>query len=218
MAVAAGAVVPAIAVAGRSESERLGRRELDVSATLDLGAESIQPAVLDGVFEPRVLTVFPIAPVALHGDHRFGDRQHVLGFAETYDIGDAWISVALAVGHAHAATDGHVPALDLFLVEDRDEAEIVGQHVDVVRRRHRHHDLKLTRQVGLAVDRFGNFLLTSGDALAFEPDLAIGRGAWQEMVGDEALWVLRGGMRSRLIRIGIANYFAIDVAAGRDRV
>src|SRR3974390_614715 len=100
MAVAVGAVVPAIAGDGRRERERLGRREHDVGAALDLGAESIQPVVLDGVFEPRVLTVFPIAPVALPGDHRFGDRQHILVFAETYDIGDAWISIALAVGHA----------------------------------------------------------------------------------------------------------------------
>src|SRR3974390_1099920 len=74
MAVAVHAVVPAIAVAGRSESERLRPRELDIGAALDLGAENIQPAILNGVFEPRVLTVFPIPPVALHGDHRFGDR------------------------------------------------------------------------------------------------------------------------------------------------
>ena len=51
--------------------------ELHAGALLDLGAERIEPAVLDGVFEPRVLAVGAVAPVALHRDDRLGDRDRL---------------------------------------------------------------------------------------------------------------------------------------------
>ena len=106
------ALRPAILVAGRREREGLRRRELHAGAALDFGAEGIQAAVLDGVFEPRVLAVLAVAPVALHGDDGFGDLHRIGGRAETHDVGGARISVRLAMGHAHAAADGHVPAGD----------------------------------------------------------------------------------------------------------
>ena len=67
------ALCPAIAVAGRGECERLCRRQLDAGAALDFGAEGIEPAILDGIFEPRMLAVLAVAPVALHGDDGLGD-------------------------------------------------------------------------------------------------------------------------------------------------
>ena len=69
------ALGPAVAVAGRGERERLGGAELHARALLHLGAEGIEAAVLDGVFEPRVLAIRPVAPVALHRDDRLGDRE-----------------------------------------------------------------------------------------------------------------------------------------------
>ena len=179
----------------------LCRRELDARALLDLGAERIEPAVLDRVFEPRVLAVRAVAPVALHGDHRLGDLHRIFGAAEAHDVGGARIGVGLAVGHAHAAADGHVPAGDVAgLVRDRDEAEVVREDVDVVRRRHRDHDLEFARQVGLAVDRLHHLLLAARDALAVEPDLAIGRRVRQQMIGDRARQRERFRMRARLLR------------------
>ena len=158
----------------------LGGCELHAGAALDLGAEGIEAAILDRVLEPRVLAVGAVAPVALHGDDRFGDRHRIFGRAEAHDIGGARISVRLAMGHAHAAADRDVPAGDVaVVVEDGDEAEIVREHVDVVRRRHRHHDLEFARQIGLAVDRLDHLVLAAGDAFAVEPDLAIGRRARQ---------------------------------------
>ena len=57
MTAAVVALRPAISVAGRRERVRLGGRELHAGAALDFGAEGVEPAVLDGVFQPRVLAV-----------------------------------------------------------------------------------------------------------------------------------------------------------------
>ena len=112
---------------------------------------------------------------------------NVFGAAEAHDLGDARIGVGLAMGHAHAAADRHVPAGDVAgLVRDGDVAEVVREDIDVVRGRHRHHDLEFARQVGLAVDRLHHLVLAARDALAVEPDLAIGRRMRQQVVGDRA--------------------------------
>ena len=97
----------------------------------------------------------------------FGHGHHVGGPAEAQHIGGARIGTRLAMGHAHAATGGNVPAVDLAgVVDNGDEAKIVGEHVDVVRWRHRHRNLELSRQIGPAVDRLDNLVLASGDTLA----------------------------------------------------
>ena len=85
--------------------------------------------------------------------------------------------------HAHAAAGGHVPAGDLVrVVEDRDETEVVREYVDIVRGRHRHHDLEFPRQVGLSVDRLDHVGLTARNFLAVEPDLAIGAGTQLQVI------------------------------------
>ena len=122
-----------------------GAAELHARALLHLGAERIEPAVLDGVFQPRVLAIGAVAPVALHGDDRLGHGDRVARLAEAHHVGGARIGVRLAMRHAHAAADRHVPAGHVAgVVEDRDEAEIVREDVDVVRGRHRHQLLSPT--------------------------------------------------------------------------
>ena len=61
-------------------------------------------------------------------------------------------------------------------LEQRDNAEIVGQHVDRVVLGDRQPDLEFARQVALAVKRVGARL---GDLLAIDPDFVIGAGARQ---------------------------------------
>jgi len=73
--------------------------------------------------------------------------------------------------------------------------------VDVVRRRHGDDDLELARQVGFAVDRLDDLLLATGDALAIEPDLAIGRRARQQMVGQGTGERERSGVGALLIGV-----------------
>ena len=92
------------------------------------------------------------------------------------------------------------------------------EDIDVVDRRHRHHDLELARQIGLAIDRLHYLILAADDTFAVEPDLAIGRRARRQVRGDGARKVDCRGMRARLIRVGIAHDVAVDVAAGGDRI
>src|SRR5262245_63249975 len=96
------ALRPAVAVAGRREGELAGRAQPLADAALDLGAERVEAVILDRIFDARVLTVRAIAPVALHGDDRFRDRDRVLRGAEADDVAGARIGVGLAMGHAHA--------------------------------------------------------------------------------------------------------------------
>ena len=195
---ALGALAPAVAIAGGGKPELLSRRELHIGAPLDLGAEGIEPAILDGVFEPRVLAVLAVAPVALHGDDRLGDRHRVLRLAKAEKVGGARIGVRLAMGHAHAAADRDIPARDFSGgVEDGDETEIVGEDVDVVRRRHRHDDLEFARQISPAVDRLDDLVLAAGDLFAVEPDFAIGRRPRRQAVGNGARQRQGAGMGGR---------------------
>src|SRR5438067_13821579 len=98
-------LAPAVAVACRGKSKWSRAVELDVRAPLDLCAEGIELAILDGIFETRMLAVRAIAPVALLGDHRLGNCERILGRAEPHDIGGARLGIGLAMGHAHAAAD-----------------------------------------------------------------------------------------------------------------
>src|SRR5262245_22535241 len=124
-------LAPAITVAGRGERKRSSRAKLDAGAALNFRAERIEAAILDGVFQPRVLAILAIAPVALHGDDGFGDLDSVRGRAKAHDVGSARIGILLAMSHAHAAADSHVPTRDIpGLVLDCDVSKIVRKYVD----------------------------------------------------------------------------------------
>ena len=101
---------PAVAIARVLEAERAGRLQGVAEPALDLGAEPVDAAVLDRVFEARVLAVGAIAEIALHQHDLLGDVDRLLGRAEAHDVGGARIGFRLAVRHAHAAADRDVPA------------------------------------------------------------------------------------------------------------
>ena len=123
-----------------------------------------------------MLAVLAVAPVALHGDDGLCDFHGVTVRAETHDIGSARIGVLLTVSHAHSAADSNVPANDIAAcIDNRDVAEIMCEHIDVVRWRHCHNNFEFPRQVGFAVDRFNDFLLPARDTLAVKPNLTIRR-------------------------------------------
>ena len=84
------------------------------------------------------------------------------------------------------------PSTVAVRVDDRDEAQIVREDVDVVVGRDGDDRLELSRQVGLAVDRLV-LGLAADDLLALEPDLAVGARLRQEMVADRARQLQRLG-------------------------
>jgi hypothetical protein len=99
-----------------------------------------------------------------------------------------------------------------------DETEIVGEDIDIVRRRDRDGNLELSRQIGLAIDRLHDLGLAAGDPGAIEPNLAIRAGARRQVIGQRTGQFQRGGMRARLIGIDVARDIAVDVTAGRDGI
>src|SRR6202008_3852733 len=101
--------------------------ELTTETALDLGAEVIEPAILDRVFETRALAALAVAPVALHRDDLLRHVDGLFRRAEAEKIGRAGGSGRLTVRHAHAAADGHVVADDFALLDDGDVAEVVRE-------------------------------------------------------------------------------------------
>ncbi len=61
------ALDPAGRIAGAVEDEGARRRQREAETALQLGLERGEPVPLDRVFQPRVLAVRAVAPVALHG-------------------------------------------------------------------------------------------------------------------------------------------------------
>src|SRR6185312_3374660 len=169
------ALRPAVTVAVRGERVRPRLLQRLAGALGNLGAESVGAVIVERVFEPRVLAVGAIAPVALDGADRFSDGEQILRSAKAEHVADTRIGFRLAVGHAHAAADRNVPALDdILLADDGDKAEVLREHVDVVRRRNGEADLELPRHVGLAIDRLDVVALAlARDLLAVEEYLVI---------------------------------------------
>ncbi len=119
--------------------------------------------------------------------------------------------------HAHAAADHHVVADDAAGLLDRDEAQVVREHVDVVVRRQCDGDLELPRHIGAAVDRFV-FLLAARELFAVDPDLVPGAALRQQMRPDRLRQPRHLGMRAALPRIDARDHVAVHVAAGGDGV
>src|SRR5262249_8120979 len=104
------AFAPAITVARRGERERPWGAKLAPSAPLDLGPEIVETTILDRVLEPCVLAIFPIAPITLHGDDGLCNLDGNFGFTKAHHVRSARIGIGFAMGHAHATTDGDIPA------------------------------------------------------------------------------------------------------------
>ena len=165
-----------------------------------------------------MLALDPVAVVALHRQHRRGDVQHLVRGDEADHAAQPRPGLRIAVAGAHAAADGDVEAGQVaVLADDGDQAQIVGEHVHVVERWHRHGHLELARQVGVTVDRV---LLGAavGQLLLVQPDLVVGAGPGQERGRQPLRPVVHLRVQARLQRVAGAEHVAVDVAAGRDGV
>ena len=217
------ALVPAEFVGVVRECEGMRRLKGDARATRDFELECFQTVIVDGVLQPCALAHRAVAPVALGGDHGFGDRDHLVRRDEADHVGDARIGFGIAVGRAHAAADADVVAEQGAVVAaavvtyDRDEAQILREDIDIVTRRHRERDLELARQVGRTVDRLF-FFAAAGDFFLVQPDFVVGAAVGKQMLRQRFGLRLHRGMHLREIRIGGHRDIAVDVAAGGEGV
>src|SRR5690606_26136062 len=71
------ALLPAVAIAVLVEMVRAQRLQGEADAVLQSLLEPVQAPVVDGVFQAGVLTLDPVAVVALQGHHAFGGGNHL---------------------------------------------------------------------------------------------------------------------------------------------
>ena len=210
------ALTPAKRIAGAGKLERLSFAKFEACALFNFSFESIKPAIFNGIFETGAGAVFAIAPVALNGQHAFGNLDGLLGCAVAKHVGSAGISVEITMRHAHAAASGDVPSSNLAFFDYGDVAQIVGVNIDVVIRRYGNNSFEFARQVVDAVQRFFVFFRRAGfvfDLFAVQPNLVIGAGLWQQVFADSLSEVVGCFMRFREMRIGCRHDVAVDVAA-----
>ena len=117
-------------------------------------AELLDAPVVDHVLDAGPLAVGAVAVVAEQLDDRLGRRARTCVGRDVADrLGQVRERVGVAVRHAHAAADQHVVADDLAVLDDGEEAEVLGVDVDAVVFGQGEAGLELARQVDLAVDR-----------------------------------------------------------------
>src|SRR2546423_823843 len=133
--------------------ERTRRLELDARALLDLSAKPIDASLVQNVFQSRVLPVAPIAKIPMNRQDSFGDGLQMLGMEETYDIGQARKGLRVAVRHPQSAAGQQVITYELSVFGNDHKAQVVGENIDVIRRRNRESGFELSRQIGFAIKR-----------------------------------------------------------------
>ena len=107
----------------------------------------------DHVFEPGVTAVAAVAPIAVQFDDRRGGIEQIVGLDKCDWGGEPRIGFWIVVGHAVPAAEQEVVAGEPIAIPQRDDREIVGQHVDRVVLGDREPDLEFARQIALAIER-----------------------------------------------------------------
>ena len=194
-----------IATAGELIRAAIGKGH--TGALLHLGLEGLDTDALQGVLGLGILAVDPVAPVALGGDHSCRHRQGVLLGNKAKVVGLAREGLLLAVSHGKAPAHQHVKAHQLAVFGNGHKIEIVGVDVDIVVRRDHDRGLELARQVVGAEDR----LLVRPQLLAVQPDLGIGAGLGQQMLGDGLGPLVGFLMQLGLHRIAGAQHVAVYI-------
>ncbi len=138
------------------------------------------PFLGDHVFQAGVLAVGAVAKVAVDRQHRLRHVHHPVRREETDDVRQTRVGGLVAVTAPHAAADREVVADEPVVLHDGDEAEAVGEHVQVVHRRNDEGDLEFARQIGLAVKRVHEVLVLRG----FEIQLLRRRSRWSDTPGS----------------------------------
>ena len=80
-------------------------------------------------------SLLTIAVVSLHNHDLLSDGDTLLDSAETEDAAQARVGLLVTVSYAHTATGRDVEASKVtVLVDDGDEADVVGEEIDIILR------------------------------------------------------------------------------------
>ncbi len=165
----------------------------------------------------RAFAIGAVAVVALGGEDRLADLVDLIAGDEAERVGEAREGLLVAVAHAEAAADGDVVAEEFSVLDDRDVAEVLRVDVHVVRGRHGEAGLEFARQIGRSIHGL-DLGLAAGDQLFVEPDLVVGAGLREGVVGPVFRVLINLLQHRRLLGVDGRHDVAVHVAAGRDRV
>ena len=208
-------LVPAEEVGDRKCRERTRGVERGAVVALGLGADEVQAAVVDQVFEAGAAAVGAAAMVALNLDHGFDDREQAVGWNEAQGCREPRVGVGAVVGHAEAAADGDVVADQGIAFPAGDEGEVLGQDVDRVVVGEGDADLEFAGEIDRTVE--GLLLVEAGDRLLVEEDLVVGAAPGEQLGRKHAGVGAKAGVALVLDRSGRGHQVADDVAAGAQR-
>lgn len=161
-------------------------------------------------------SLLTVAVVSLHDHDLLSDGDTLLDSAEPEDAAQARVGLLVTVRHAHTTTGRNIEASEVaVLVDDSDEADVVGEDVDIVRRRNSDRDFELLthisdvglnvngkathlpRQVELAVQRLDILQCLTSDELLVQPNLVVCGRAWKQMLADAPCEVIGLSMQLR---------------------
>ena len=214
---AVGTFVPAVGILDRGECIGAGRLKLQAGSLFHLGSEPVDAAILDGVLQARMLAVGAVAEVALCCQHGLADGIHFVRGYESQDICETGESLRVAMTHSQSPADGHIVAEEFPVLGNRDEAEILGEDVDIVGGRNGEAGLEFAREIRFTIHRFA-LGFPSGDEFLVEVDLVVGPGLGQgEFAPGHRVGV--NLLLDRIpLRVGRSHDVAVHVAAGGDGI
>ena len=129
---AVGAFMPTEGILNRGEMEVAGRTKDNARAFLDLAFEPRNAAILNGVFQTRMLAVCAVAEVTLGGEDGLANFIDLVGSDESQNIGQAREGLGISMAHSETAADRDIVANEFVILDDRDVAEILGKHIHIV--------------------------------------------------------------------------------------
>ena len=203
--------MPAEVLGDLESRKRAGELQRGAVVLLDLGADPIEAAIVDDIFQAGPLAIGAVAVVALGADDGFDDGKQFGRVDAAEGGGDSRVGLRLVVGHAHAAADAYDPAGDLPVLDLGDEADVVGENVDRVVGRMGDADLELAGQEGRAIQRL--ILGFLAGILAEDEDLVVGPRAGEQDGGQKLCGLAQGLVDLVLDRRGGGDDIADDVAA-----
>ncbi len=210
-------------------------RNLDVGRLIQGGSEVFFHLRLEGghapvvneVLEPGPLAVGPVGEVACDLDDRLSHAEQVRAGDRAERLTERREGFAGTRGRAQSPSNEDVVADQLAVLDQAEEAEVIGVNVSAVIVGQGESCFELALHVGLAVDRLdgvvsgggdqggaGNGHLGIDDLLAIDPDVPVGGGSGGKMGGEGVAIGLHGRADAigNLRRAG--EHVAFDVSAG----
>ena len=180
-------------------------------------AGPLLPVLGDHVFEACMPPIATVAMVAVKAHDGRSSLEQILRLDKSDRGREPWVGLRVVVGHPVPAAEQEIVADQPVALEQRDDCQIVGQHVDRVVLGDREADLELARQIALAVERVG--LVGSAVVLlprrAVDPDFVVAAGPRQEMTGQPARFGLQPVVHGIADRRRGCRDSAHDIAASR---